>query len=157
MATLKQTEFFFQDLLSLNAGQKCCRMLQGEHSAILSTFIKLLFVIKIFILSIFEWPFYTDFTLLSFYFDLFSIQAAIPSKKPPSQPGTPPPVAKKPDISKRPCSQTRTPPRPSPKPTKRHNGLYSYQIKFGDSWTATILGATFPLLYSYMCVPFDGK
>ena len=34
-------------------------MLQGEHSAILLTFIKLLFVIKIFVLSIFEWPFYT--------------------------------------------------------------------------------------------------
>ena len=39
-------------------------MLQGEHSAILSTFIKLLFVIKIFVLSIFEWPFYTGFTVL---------------------------------------------------------------------------------------------
>ena len=38
-------------------------MLQGEHSAILSTFIKLPFVIKIFILSIFEWPFYTGFTV----------------------------------------------------------------------------------------------
>ena len=35
----------FQDRLSLNAGQKYCRML--EHSAILSTFIKLPFVIKI--------------------------------------------------------------------------------------------------------------
>ena len=46
----------FQDLLSLNADQKYCRMLQGEHSAILSTFIKLPFVIKIFVLSIFEWP-----------------------------------------------------------------------------------------------------
>ena len=32
------------------------------HSAILSTFIKLPFDIKIFVLSIFEWPFYTDFT-----------------------------------------------------------------------------------------------
>ena len=32
-------------------------MLQGEHSAILSTFIKLLFTIKIFVLSILEWPF----------------------------------------------------------------------------------------------------
>ena len=32
-------------------------MLQGEHSAILSAFIKLPFVIKIFVLSIFEWPF----------------------------------------------------------------------------------------------------
>ena len=29
----------FQDQLLLNAGQKYCRMLQGEHSAILSTFI----------------------------------------------------------------------------------------------------------------------
>ena len=34
-----------------------------EHSAILSTFIKLPFVIKIFVLSIFEWPFYTCFTV----------------------------------------------------------------------------------------------
>ena len=32
-----------------------------EHSAILSTFIKLPFVIKILFLSIFEWPFYTGF------------------------------------------------------------------------------------------------
>ena len=39
-----------------NEGQKYCRMLQGGHSAILSTFIKLLFVIEIFVLSIFEWP-----------------------------------------------------------------------------------------------------
>ena len=31
----------------LDAGQKYCRMLQGEHSAILLTFIKLPFVIKI--------------------------------------------------------------------------------------------------------------
>ena len=38
-------------------------MLQGEHSAILSTFIKLPFVIKIFVLSIFEWPFCTGFTV----------------------------------------------------------------------------------------------
>ena len=38
-------------------------MLQGEHSAILSTFIKLPFVIKIFVLSIFDWPFYTGFTV----------------------------------------------------------------------------------------------
>ena len=35
-----------KDQLSLNAGQKYCRMLQGEHSAILLTFIKLPFVIK---------------------------------------------------------------------------------------------------------------
>ena len=43
----------FQDQLALNAGQKYCRMLQREHSAILLTFIKLPFVIKIFVLSIF--------------------------------------------------------------------------------------------------------
>ena len=38
----------FQDQLSLNVCQKYGRMLQAEHSAILSTFIKLPFVIKIF-------------------------------------------------------------------------------------------------------------
>ena len=34
-----------------------------EHSAIPSTFIKPPFFIKIFVLSIFEWPFYTGFTV----------------------------------------------------------------------------------------------
>ena len=38
-------------------------MLQGEHSAILSTFIKLPFVIKIFVLTIFEWPLKTGFAV----------------------------------------------------------------------------------------------
>ena len=33
------------------------------QNAILSTFIKLPFVIKIFVLSIFEWPFYAAFTV----------------------------------------------------------------------------------------------
>ena len=46
---LKRPKIGFQDQLSLNAGQKYCRMLQGEHSAILSTFIKLAFVIKLFL------------------------------------------------------------------------------------------------------------
>ena len=47
----KKTKICLQDR-SLNAGQKYCRMLQGEHSAILSTFTNLLpFVIKIFVLS----------------------------------------------------------------------------------------------------------
>ena len=54
----------FQDQLSLNTGQKYCRMLQEQHSAILSIFIKLPFVIKIFVLSIFELPFYTGFIVL---------------------------------------------------------------------------------------------
>ena len=44
----------FQDLLSLNADLKHCRMLQGEHSAIRLTFIKLPLVIKIFVLSFFS-------------------------------------------------------------------------------------------------------
>ena len=64
----KRPKIGFQDQLSLNAGQlnagqKYCRMLQGQHSAILSTFIKLPLVIEIFVLSIFEWPFYTGFTV----------------------------------------------------------------------------------------------
>ena len=49
----KRQKIGFQDLVSLNAGQKYCRMLQREHSAILLTFIKLPFVIKIFV-SIYE-------------------------------------------------------------------------------------------------------
>ena len=56
MATLKKIKKNgFKDQFSLNAGQK--------YSAILSTFIKLPFVIKLFVLSIFEWLFYTGFTL----------------------------------------------------------------------------------------------
>ena len=50
----KRQKLGFQYQLSLNVGHTYCRMLQGEHSAILSTFIKLTFVIKIFILPIFE-------------------------------------------------------------------------------------------------------
>ena len=73
MATLKQTENWlskkskkdgkdqettnYQDQLSHNAGQ-------GEHSTILLTFIKLPFVIKIFVLFIFVWPFNTCFTVV---------------------------------------------------------------------------------------------
>ena len=61
----KRQKIGFQDQLLLNAGQKYCRMLQREHSAILLTFIKLPFVNKIFVLSIFELSFYTDFTEVS--------------------------------------------------------------------------------------------
>ena len=55
----------FKVQLSLNAGQKNCKMLPLEHFAILSIFIKLKLpvVIKTFVLSIFEWPFYTGFTV----------------------------------------------------------------------------------------------
>ena len=62
----EKTKFGFQDPLSLNEGQKYCRMLQ-EHSAILSTFIMLPFVFKTFVLSIFEWPFKTGSTVLPFF------------------------------------------------------------------------------------------
>ena len=60
----KRPKIGFQDQLLLNAGLKYCRMLQEGHSAILSTVIKLPFVIKIFVSSIFEWPFYTGFTVV---------------------------------------------------------------------------------------------
>ena len=44
--------------------EKYCRMPQGEHSAILSTFIKLPFFIITFVLSIFEWPLKTGFPVV---------------------------------------------------------------------------------------------
>ena len=50
----------FQERFSINAGEKYCRM----HSAIFSTCIKLPVVIKIFVLSFFEWSFYTGFTVI---------------------------------------------------------------------------------------------
>ena len=59
----KRPKIGFQYQLSLNVGQKYCRMLQREHVAILSTFIKLPFVIKICVLSNFEWPFHTGSTV----------------------------------------------------------------------------------------------
>ena len=64
------TKIGFQDQLSLNAGQKYCRMLHGEHSAILSTFIKLPFSIKTFVLSNFKWLPKTGFTVYRFLCDL---------------------------------------------------------------------------------------
>ena len=48
-------------------------MLQGEHSAILFTFIKLPLVIKFFVLSIFEWPLKTGFTVWDMWLGLASI------------------------------------------------------------------------------------
>ena len=46
-----------------DACQKYCRMLPLEHSAIFLTCIKLPFVIKIFVFSIFERPLNTGFTV----------------------------------------------------------------------------------------------
>ena len=51
----------FYDRLSLNAGRKYCRMFPLEHSAILSTFIKLPFIIKIFVLSFLSQALKTSF------------------------------------------------------------------------------------------------
>ena len=45
---------------------------ESEHFAILSTFIKLPFCHKIFVLSICEWPFYTGFTVPFFMVSIFS-------------------------------------------------------------------------------------
>ena len=59
----KRPKFGFQYQLLLNEGQKYCRMLQVEHSAILSTFIKLSIGFKIILFLFFEWPFYTGFTV----------------------------------------------------------------------------------------------
>ena len=50
----KKTKIGFQYRFWLNVGQKSCRKLPLEHSAILLTFIKVPFVNKIFVLSIFE-------------------------------------------------------------------------------------------------------
>ena len=63
-ATLKKSKIGFQYQLSLDAGQKYCRMVQEEHSAIPSTFIKLLFVSLRVCFVYFEWPFYTGFTVI---------------------------------------------------------------------------------------------
>ena len=60
----QKAKIVFQDQLLLNAGQKYYRMLQQEHSVILLTCIELPFVIKFFILSIFEWQSYTGFTVV---------------------------------------------------------------------------------------------
>ena len=51
-------------------------MLQGEHSAILSTFIKLSFIINIFVLSFFEWLFYTGFTVVCSFESIYVILAS---------------------------------------------------------------------------------
>ena len=54
MTTLKKTKNGFQD----------CRLIKVKSIAKLSTFIKLPFVIKLYVLPILAWPFYTDFTVL---------------------------------------------------------------------------------------------
>ena len=77
----KKTKTGFQGRFLLHGDKKYCRMLQREHSAILLTFIKLQFVIKIFVLSVFEWPLKTGFTVLTFIlFVLFNIHKYLTMK-----------------------------------------------------------------------------
>ena len=64
----KNRKIGFQYPLMQNAGQKCCIMLQGEHSAILSTFIKQPFSVKTFVLSISKWSLKTGFTTCTMNF-----------------------------------------------------------------------------------------
>ena len=54
----------FKDRLSPNTGQKHCRMLLLEHTAILLTCNMLPFAIKTFVLSIFEKPLKTELLYL---------------------------------------------------------------------------------------------
>ena len=56
--TLKKTQNWFPRPIIAY-----CRSKVLQNDAILSTFAKQQFVIKIFVLSIFEWPFYTGFTV----------------------------------------------------------------------------------------------
>ena len=67
-SVLQKDKNGFQHQLLINAVQKYYRMLQREHSAILSTFIKLPFVTKIFVLSVSVWPLKTGFTVISTVF-----------------------------------------------------------------------------------------
>ena len=60
----RRPKIVFQDQLPLNAGQKYCRMLPLEHSAILLICIKLPFVIKICVLSTFDRPLKTRIIVL---------------------------------------------------------------------------------------------
>ena len=67
--TLKRPKIGFQDQLSLNAGQKYCSLMQVKsiaecsNGSILQYFIKVPFVIKLFVLSIFECPLRTGLTV----------------------------------------------------------------------------------------------
>ena len=59
----KDQKLVFKTNYRLMQAKSIAECSKGEHSATLLTCIKLPFVIKIFLLSIFEWPFYTGFTV----------------------------------------------------------------------------------------------
>ena len=60
----KDRKLVFKSNYRLMQVKSIAECYNGEHSAILSTFIKLPFVIKTFVLSIFERQFYTGITVL---------------------------------------------------------------------------------------------
>ena len=70
----------FKYQLPHNVGQKYCRMLQGEHSALLLTFIKQPFSIKTFVLSIFKWLLKTGFTVYTKCTIVLRVQRIKPPK-----------------------------------------------------------------------------
>ena len=61
-----KAKIVFHDQLSLYVGQAYCRMLPSEHSAIFLACIKLPFAIKIFALSISDWPLKTGLLYIIF-------------------------------------------------------------------------------------------
>ena len=64
----KKTKSWFSRQLIAKCRSKVLQNAPREHSAILSTFIKLPFVLKTFVLSIFEWPLKTGLTVFFFTF-----------------------------------------------------------------------------------------
>ena len=58
-----KTKMFFKTNYRLMQVKSIAKCSKGEHSAMLSTSINLPFVIKIFVMSIFEWPLKTGFTV----------------------------------------------------------------------------------------------
>ena len=76
----RRPKFGFQYQISLNAGQKYCRMLKREHSAILLTFIKLPFAIKTFDLSIFELLLKAGFSVYEMIFSVTLSQPRLSRK-----------------------------------------------------------------------------
>ena len=69
----KRLKMIFKTDYRLMQVKQYCRMIERGHSAILSTCIKLSVVIKIFVLSIFERPFYTGVTVLKQLIDVTNV------------------------------------------------------------------------------------
>ena len=73
----KEDKNGYQDRLSLNAGQKYCRMPPREHSAKRSTCIKLPSVVYTFVLSIFELPLIIMRQVLLYILDLYHTLSSV--------------------------------------------------------------------------------